>query len=203
MIAVARDIVKGVTVVALSHVIRSGDRAAYAAAGPDPDDPDGAGTGPAGAAATGAHRAHRGVDESEAGVAALGVARHPAVERQVRARCREPDVLEGEPAQDERHQLQRHHGEADERHERDQADARPRERRDERRADDQREDDQEHARQRGCFHAHESPDRAKRIGKPDVVGGHRNLSQQIDQVDERDPEDQHRRWRPRRSRSIR
>jgi len=116
--------------------------------------------------------------------------RHPAVEREVRTRCGETDVLEGEPPQDERHQLQRHHREADERHERDQADARPRERRDERRAHDQGEDDQEHARQRRRFHAHESPDRAKRIGEPDVVGGHHDLSQQIDQVDESDPEDQ-------------
>ena len=138
VIAVTRDIVEGRDRRRADALVRAGDRAVHPAAEPDPDEPDGVTAGPAGAVAAAAHCGHRCFDEAEAGVAASGAARHPAVERQVRAGRRQADVLEGQPAQDERDQLQRDHREADERHERDQSDARPRQRRDERRADDQR-----------------------------------------------------------------
>ena len=121
VIAVARDIVKGVTVVALGHSFDPAIAPLTPAAGPDPDEPDGDTPGPAGAVAAGA------IVPTEVPMRPRPASRRsaprgiPAVERQVRTRCRETDVLEGEPSQDERHQLQRHHREADERHERDQA----------------------------------------------------------------------------------
>ena len=58
----------------------------------------------------------------------LGGSGRTTIEREYAPRCRQADVLEGEPPQDQRHHLQRNHREANDRHERDQPDAGPRQR---------------------------------------------------------------------------
>src|SRR5262245_7214738 len=68
-----------------------------------------------------------------------------AIERDVGAERRQAEILEDETAQQQRRKLQGEDREADERDERNQADAGPRQRRRERRGNDEGEDDHEDA----------------------------------------------------------
>ena len=91
---------------------------------------------------------------------------------------------------EQRDELQRQDRQADERHERHQPDPGPDERRDGRRDDHQDDDDGEDANQAAEFRADEPGHAAPRVDRPDTVDGHRDLRQQVHQVDEGDPRDE-------------
>ena len=125
----------------------------------------------------------------------------PAVVREVRAQRGEREVLEDDAADEPRRELQRQHGEPDERDERNQAEAGGRQNRRDRRDDHHEQHDAEDGGDLAQMAPDERQGQAHAGAHAHVLDRDHHLRHQVEEVDERDPDDQARSTPARRPRS--